>query len=799
MRSVSLVRTVSSVIAVAIVLAAVTDPSHADVVILKDGFTLIGKVKREGQTIFEGGQKVTIGNGFYIVDDDVRRIAFSFRQVQDVDEKVLNKGPELVVLDQKLTPLSTATWIEPFGPILEITPFDNNWERKIKYQPLKGPVMDSKQRMTRLTPYMAVVEASRARWQMMYLTRELGPEVVRQLLYSHPDLRERAGEVDPLKRTKIVRFLIQAGFYDAAEAELDQWLKDSTKDQEKIEALKQHLQKQRGQELLDDIERCHKAGQHLMAQKLLAKFPQQGPEEKQLNKVQGFKTNYEADEQGLALARRFLKELPPRVSPEAHRIIFSEAAAAILSELNLDNYKRLERFVILAKQAEADRQKNTPTTETPGDLMAAAASGWVLGSGSAEAKTETGLRLWRTRKFVQEYQKTDSAAARAQLLANYQKERTEAVAFDEMAQVISLLPPIAPEEKLSTDLIPLETNLPQGGRKGVEYIVQLPREYHHGRPFPVLMVLHQGVEKPADALTRWLDMAHQHGYILVAPKWAGNAIRPSYNYSTEEHAVVLDSLRDLQRRFNVDCDRIFLAGVGQGGDMAFDVGLSHPDLFAGVVPLGAQPRYFAKSYATNGRVLPFYVVSGDLASDAPKMIRDQFKTFVAQGAPSLYVEYKGRGQEWFAGELPNIFDWMGRKKRAMSTPDLTECISHRATDTRFYWLAGEGINDRCIIHDTAKWKYLHPQATLQGKIAENNEISLHARNYQKVSVWFTRDMIAFDKAGKPLPMTIRMNTIIRMNNRVVTPSLATLLEDFYARGDRQRLFVAKVDIPLTDK
>src|SRR5262245_18175879 len=247
MRSVSLLRSVSSIIAIGIVVAALTDSSHADVVILKDGFILVGKVKREGQKVFEGGQMVTIGNGFFMVDDDARRRIFSFRQVQDVDEKVLNKGPELVVLKQSLTPLSTAQWIEPFGPILDITAFDGNWERKIKIQPLKGPAMDTKQRMTLLTPYMAVVEASRFRWQAMYLTRELGPETVRQLLYAHPDLRERVGDVDPLKRTKIVRFMIQAGFYDAAEAELDQWLKDSTKDQEKIETLKQHLQKQRGQ------------------------------------------------------------------------------------------------------------------------------------------------------------------------------------------------------------------------------------------------------------------------------------------------------------------------------------------------------------------------------------------------------------------------------------------------------------------------------------------------------------------------------------------------------------------------
>jgi hypothetical protein len=37
------------------------------------------------------------------------------------------------------------------------------------------------------------------------------------------------------------------------------------------------------------------------------------------------------------------------------------------------------------------------------------------------------------------------------------------------------------------------------------------------------------------------------------------------------------------------------------------------------------------------------------------------------------------------------------------------------------------------------------------------------------------------------------NGQIRWMNKRAEPSLPTLMEDFYARGDRQRLFFAKVD------
>src|SRR5262249_55421015 len=161
----------------------------------------------------------------------------------------------------------------------------------------------------------------------------------------------------------------------------------------------------------------------------------------------------------------------------------------------------------------------------------------------------------------------------------------------------------------------------------------------------------------------------------------GAAQGGGYNFTSDEHAAVLDTLRDLQRRFNVDTDRVFLAGAGQGGDMAFDVGLSHPDVFAGVVTMGAQPRYFANQYAVNRQYLPFYIVAGELASEAPKAIRDQLRlTSIPRGQPIIYVEYKGRGQEWFGGELPTIFDWMNRKKRSMANPEVAECWSMRPTD-----------------------------------------------------------------------------------------------------------------------
>jgi hypothetical protein len=44
------------------------------------------------------------------------------------------------------------------------------------------------------------------------------------------------------------------------------------------------------------------------------------------------------------------------------------------------------------------------------------------------------------------------------------------------------------------------------------------------------------------------------------------------------------------------------------------------------------------------------------------------------------------------------------------------------------------------------------------------------------------------------PLAVWVNLRPRVTNKRVTPGLATLLEDLYRRGDRQQLFLAKIEL-----
>ena len=291
----------------------------------------------------------------------------------------------------------------------------------------------------------------------------------------------------------------------------------------------------------------------------------------------------------------------------------------------------------------------------------------------------------------------------------------------------------------------------------VKYSLQLPPEYRHSRNYPVLIVLHQSGEEPEDMLKRWADAAALNGYILVAPEWS-KGMNGVYGYSEREHAVVLETLRDLRRRFAVDSDRVFLFGMGVGGEMAYDVGLSHPDLFAGVLPMSCYPDHFSLRYARNAEYLPFYVVDGDRSGDVHKQnTRQQVENWVNK-YPMMWIQYKGRGVEWYGGEVPTIFDWMRGKKREFPLEQLGgsgsdgRCfVTQRATDDSFYWLTTDDVQQRHL-------SLANPPARLGARIdLANNTVLVETTGLGQVTVWLGAnsdgvDMVRFDK-----PVTVRWN------------------------------------------
>ena len=98
--------------------------------------------------------------------------------------------------------------------------------------------------------------------------------------------------------------------------------------------------------------------------------------------------------------------------------------------------------------------------------------------------------------------------------------------------------------------------------------------------------------------------------------------------------------------------------------MAFDFGLAHPDLFAGVAAISGEPYKYVPRYSPHFERLPLYAVFGDLAPASNEVFFGTWlKPMISKNWDVTYVEYARRGREEFPEEAPSVFDWMDRRRR----------------------------------------------------------------------------------------------------------------------------------------
>ena len=329
------------------------------------------------------------------------------------------------------------------------------------------------------------------------------------------------------------------------------------------------------------------------------------------------------------------------------------------------------------------------------------------------------------------------------------------------------------------------------------YYVQLPPEYDPYRLYPAIVTLNGEATTAGQQIDWWagprgkngarLGQATRYGYIVIAPVWTEEH-QKQYGYSAHEHAAVLNSLRDACRRFSIDTDRVFLSGHSMGGDAAWDIGLAHPDLWAGVIPIVAQSDRYCVRYWENARYVPFYVVAGEL--DGGKLIKNatDLDRYLRRGFDATVVEYLGRGHDDFYDEILRIFDWMGRLRRNFFPREFA-CETMRPWDNSFWWIEVQGLPPRAMV-DPADWPPPAGTQPVQVKASINNRNGINVRTgTSQVTVWLSPKMVDFKQRS-----TITANGR-RLNNpdQMIRADLRVLLEDVRTRGDRQHPFWARVD------
>jgi pimeloyl-ACP methyl ester carboxylesterase len=275
---------------------------------------------------------------------------------------------------------------------------------------------------------------------------------------------------------------------------------------------------------------------------------------------------------------------------------------------------------------------------------------------------------------------------------------------------------------------------------------------------------------------------------VIAPEYVTKADVKGYDYNPAAHQVLVDSLRDARHRFNIDSDRVFLTGHGMGGDAAWDMGLAHPHLFAGVMPINGAIDRHAKYYVDNARLLPVYLVAGELDADLVLRNANPLMSMMQQRYDLIYAEYAGAGPDPFFSEIHSLFDWMTRQTRPPPSKQIS-VKTLRESDNRFYWLECTGFPDQLKGIDWSREKQRAVHALpVSATITPGNtlRISAGAAHYR---LWLARGegLVDFERKLK-----VEINGRVRWND-FLKPDVGAMLEHVRITGDRQQLYWAVLE------
>jgi pimeloyl-ACP methyl ester carboxylesterase len=736
-------------------------------VTLKDGTVLRGAV--ESPTLLRGEIEPTVG--FVRVDDGLRRVLFHTKQLAHANDAPPLETVKPFLIPQPLGGRNEDQRIENLIAIEDITPFDEFGRRTFVVRDKKGS-LSIPQGITEINPYFVRVQSLRHNWESSIGTPAVPAATLEAILRRNINSKR----VDD--RLRLARFFIAAEWYVQADKELKAIQTEFADVADQAREADEVLQSLKARRRLREIKLRRGAGQHGFAYQELKAFPPDGAPGDVLTEVRDLLKEYEAIVERMQRVQREIERLRGECKNAEALGKLTTPLREVAESVHVENIARLDSFLASAGNSQL----------SPEDRLAAAVSGWVAGNAFAETNLDRALRLWEGRAKIIEYLKEPNDARRRRLLDELRGQ--EIISVDLAANVIEQLPPLVQTDGLAADK---PTRLRVGGDGGdVAYWVLLPPAYNPYRRYPVIVTLH-GAGETAERQVAWWSappgfQASRHGYIVVAPEYVDDP-KKGYRFDVPAHNAVLFSLIDVRQRFSVDSDRVFLTGHSMGGHAAWDIGLAHPDLFAGVIPICGSPQFYCEHYWQNGENTSFYIVDGEKNGGSPDVNQRVLKRMMETGQDAQYVEFRGRGHENFSDEILRIFDWMSRKTRR-KLPLTFSCRSSRATDNDFYWLSVSNFDEAVLMDPRVFDRKKIKTAQIDGKItatATSNAIAITVRGARSAELWISPKMdVNLDQ-----PLTVRVNGDMK-HRKVVTLDLETLLEDFRLRADRQKLFYAKM-------
>ncbi len=775
-------------------------------VTLKNGLVLEGKVALLNAYIVDARSGLPYDDfspeNVVMVTDGMRRVFVNKDRIANRPDDVIDARERTFVLTgQKGMTLSEGDSEGYASRLISVSPFNEFGHRQLIVQTTNGPEVYV-QAITAISPTTTTVESLRGRenlnknWTMQLSTASIPAEVLSQVMH-----REITDPENPIDYWRVYEIFYVGNILWAAQRELDR-IREKFPDQaDEIAEQQARIRSRQAALILEEIRLRREVGQPKLARQLAETVAGQTLGDESRIAFQDTLDELKKESETIDETRRVIQQtvqefLQTAATPESQaslRWFLDE----IEQNLSPANYRRFDAFLRFLND----------TTLTTEQRVAQIVSSWFLGGADMVNNFALAESLPPVYQLVRRYLAAEtSPAERQNILAEI--KRYEGGAPQYVAAMLKQMPPVQPPELGSyTGATPLTFEIsmpnyqyPDAPPLSFKAHVHLPPEYDPYRKYPLLVLLPPSSDA-AGYMTFWAGdydaklnmrsgLASRNGYVTLAIDWLLPG-QNAYGYSTREHMACLKALRQCFRQFSIDTDRVFLAGHGLGAEAAYDLAISHPHYFAGVVGISGPIAKYAEFYNTHEHLgLAVYSVVGHkdryTTMTSTKSWNNWLK-FKKSSFDLILVEYIGRLGESFYEELPEIFEWLSVQRRRW--PNQTEdvavsCKTLRPWTCQYWFVEFTGLPEETMVPPEFWIETGYKPLKIEYQKKGNRVINIGPAKQGNVTVSLSPDFFDF---GQEIEIKSRGDF-----KGFVSPSLSVLLEDTRTRGDRLRPYWAKL-------
>ena len=745
------------------------------------------------------------GNLIVVIDDGLRRVFIGQNSISNANGESQRNEIEFEIPQRQYNGSEGTV-----GQLVRLGEFNEFGHRDFWIRGSKNRRHRYVQGITKVTPRYCIVNVltggnNLKQWRMSVATSLIDPDVLRELLVRQADPNNVNDIFD------IADFFRQTRNYKKASKELLLIQDRFPEEKERVEELRVELKQLEGRQILSDIEKRLNLGQTRLAA-TYAKVADNKSYARDIQaKFDDLKQIANKKQIKLDNARQQIKDLVAKLpdTSAAQRLAIDRFQESLQSELSDASIPRLDSYFRVAED------NSIPNIQK----LALAMSGWLLGSNNAIENMAIVESLYPVKSLVLEYLSDDVTIQRRNAIL----DKLATLETGNPRYIDSLLKqskPVAAEDLSNYDgskpiefTVSVPGTIANPGIKTYRCLAHLPTEYDPNRKYPAIISLPGGNQTLELNLNLWCGsyneklskeinsavrngQASREGLIAVSIEYRNRGQR-AYGYSAREHFIVTEGLREALRRFSIDSDKVFLSGHFEGANAAYDIGISHPEHWAGVIGFSGTFDKYLDHYFDNKNVgLPVYIVTGEkdyvskrgFESAASRWLKAPYKRL----NDLTVVEYKGQLGTHFVEEIPYALKWMDAQTRRWPEGKGFEfkCKVMRSSDSYYWFFEMDDVPDQ-MVYDPALYglEKFNNILKMSGQIQRDNVFRLEPANTKvgRVStLWLGPEFVDFQKR-----IEVRGRGSFK---GIVTPSNKTILDDVLRRADVQHPYWAKLKL-----